>query len=210
MSAWPQCWASSRRTCRYTHRSVRGPPRWPVTIASRGNPSTIDRAVAHASRWVVITDSIVSSSASWNDSSGLCTRPSSPRGRPPTHSSNHTRCIHVTCFSSPSKVVADGTTGVYRIPDANESARNYYLIVEAIGPDGRPLTLPITSEENGRTSDVSSWGVRVPQETFDTVARDKRDNGIIENRIMGEKLRGELDPRYRMSVFRGAITSWDE
>ena len=108
------------------------------------------------------------------------------------------------------RIVSDGTTGVYRIPDANENARNYYLIVEAIGPDGSSLTVPITSEENSRTSDVTSWGVRVPQETFEAVARDKRDNGIIENRIMGEKLRGELDARYRMSVLGGAITSWDE
>ena len=108
------------------------------------------------------------------------------------------------------RIVADGTTGVYRIPDANENARNYYLIVEAIGPDGRGLTVPITSEENSRTSDVTSWGVRVSQETFEAVARDKRDNGIIENRILGEKLRGELDPRYRMNALGGAITSWDE
>ncbi len=36
MSACPQWWASSRRTCRYTQRSVRGPARWPVTTASNG------------------------------------------------------------------------------------------------------------------------------------------------------------------------------
>jgi hypothetical protein len=38
------------------------------------------------------------------------TRPSSWRDVPPTHSSNHTRCIHVTCLSSPSNVVEDGTS----------------------------------------------------------------------------------------------------
>jgi hypothetical protein len=108
------------------------------------------------------------------------------------------------------RIVADGTTGVYRIPDANESARNYYIIVEAIGPSGRSLTMPVTNEEDGRAYSVNAWGLRVPQATYDAVARDKRDNGIIENRTLGQKLRGELEPRYNMSVLGGAITSWDE
>ncbi|HTO80183.1 MAG TPA: DUF6384 family protein, partial [Methylocystis sp.] len=33
----------------------------------------------------------------------------------------------------------DEDSGVFRIPSANEGARNYYLIVEAIGADGRAL-----------------------------------------------------------------------
>lgn len=108
------------------------------------------------------------------------------------------------------RIVADGTTGFFRIPNVNESARNHYIVVEAIAPDGRPLTMPVTNEEDGRSYNVSAWGVRVPQATFDAVARDKRDNGIIENRILGSKLRGELDPRYSMSVLGGAVTSWDD
>ncbi len=101
-------------------------------------------------------------------------------------------------------------SGVWRIPDANENARNYYLIVEAVAPDGQTLTMPIKSEEDGRTYNVSAWGVRVPEATFDAVRRDKQDNGIIENRTLGQKPRGELDPRYRMTVLGGTITSWDD
>ncbi len=108
------------------------------------------------------------------------------------------------------RIVADGTTGFFRIPNVNESARNHYIVVEAIAPDGSSLTMPVTNEEDGRSYNVNAWGVRVPQATFDAVARDKRDNGIIENRILGSKLRGELDPRYSMSVLGGAVTSWDD
>jgi hypothetical protein len=108
------------------------------------------------------------------------------------------------------RIVSDNTTGFYRIPNVNESARNYYIVVEAIGPDGRALTVPVTNEEDSRSYNVAAWGIRVPQTTFEAVARDKRDNGIIENRILGDKQRGELDPRYRMSVLGGAVTSWDE
>ncbi|MBP6014695.1 MAG: hypothetical protein KBA31_20885 [Alphaproteobacteria bacterium] len=108
------------------------------------------------------------------------------------------------------RIVAEGTTGFFRIPNVNESARNYYIVVEAIDPAGRALTLPVTNEEDSRTYNVTAWGVRVPQDVFEAVARDKRDNGIIENRILGDKQRGELDPRYRMSVLGGAVTSWEE
>lgn len=108
------------------------------------------------------------------------------------------------------RIVADGTTGFFRIPNVNESARNYYIVVEPIGADGRTLTLPVTNEEDGRTYNVTAWGQRVPQTTFDAVANDKRDNGIIENRTMGQKQRGELDPRYTMSVLPGAVTAWDD
>ncbi len=101
-------------------------------------------------------------------------------------------------------------SGVWRYPEGNDRGRNYYLIVEAVGPEGRPLTMPIRSEEDDRIYNVSAWGIRVPESTFNDVARDKQDNGIVENRLLGEKARGELDPRYRMSVLGGAITSWEE
>src|SRR5690606_24085571 len=39
-------------------------------------------------------------------------------------------------------------SGVWRHPQGNPNVRNYYIIVEAIGPDGRPVELPITSEED--------------------------------------------------------------
>jgi hypothetical protein len=86
---------------------------------------------------------------------------------------------------------------------------NYYIIVEAIDPDGRTLTLPITNEENGKVENASIWGVRVPEDVFDGVRADKTDDGIVQNRRMGRKLRGELEPRYEMRVLGGAITSWD-
>lgn len=100
------------------------------------------------------------------------------------------------------------TTGFWR--EGDSGTHNNYVVVEAITEGGERLTLPVTSEENGRTSDVSVWGVRVPQATFDAIGHDKRDNDIVENNILGEKLRGELALRYRMSVSGGAITSWDE
>jgi len=99
-------------------------------------------------------------------------------------------------------------SGVWRVPDINTRARNYYLIVEAVDPTGRTLSVPVTSEETGRTERVDKWGVRVDRQTFDAVARDKQDNGIIERDRLGHKGRGQLAPEYEMNVSGGAITRW--
>lgn len=99
-------------------------------------------------------------------------------------------------------------SGVWRVPESNEAAQNYYLIVEAVTPDGERLTLPIENEEDGRTYRVSRWGLRVDEETFQRVARDKRDDGIIQQAVVGRKRRGELDPEYDVPTTGAAITDW--
>jgi len=102
----------------------------------------------------------------------------------------------------------DEDSGVFRVPSVNEGTRNYYLIVEAIGADGRAMAMDILSEEDGRSYKMKSWGVRVSEAVFEGVKRDKMDDGIVENRLVGHKLRGELQVRYTMPVMGGTITSW--
>jgi hypothetical protein len=99
-------------------------------------------------------------------------------------------------------------TGVWRRPPRNPNGRNYYLIVEAIAPDGRKLSLPIRNEETGQTETVSIWGMRVPQEMFERIARDKRDDGIVQLNRFGVKRRGALNAEYLMPFEGGMITKW--
>jgi hypothetical protein len=99
-------------------------------------------------------------------------------------------------------------SGVWRVPDTNPNAQNFYLIVEAIAADGERLSLPITNEESGRTTTVRRWGQRVDETTFQAVAADKSDDGIIQNSRLGEKRRGVLDPEFRNGVLASAITEW--
>ena len=81
-------------------------------------------------------------------------------------------------------------SGVWRKPAVNATARNDYLIVEAIAPDGRVLPRAIRNEETGVTSSVEKWGVRVSSEVFQRVLADKRDDGIIEKNLVGRKKKG--------------------
>lgn len=99
-------------------------------------------------------------------------------------------------------------SGVWRVPDANPNAQNFYLIVEAIDADGNRLVVPIVNEETGRVSRVNVWGQRVDETTFRSIADDKQDDGIIQNAVIGEKRRGELDAEFIAGVRPGAITRW--
>lgn len=99
-------------------------------------------------------------------------------------------------------------SGIWRIPDANSGARNYYLIIEAIDARGKIMSLPIISEESGKTRIVSKWGVRVEQATYQRIGADKKDDGIIQNRAVGQKQRGKIAPEYSISTNGAAITDW--
>lgn len=102
----------------------------------------------------------------------------------------------------------DQMSGVWRIPDVNEQARNYYLIVEAVDPRGTILKRPVRNEETGRTREVQAWGLRVNEQTFEAVASDKRDDGIIQDYIIGSKATGKLEPSYRVPTTGATITEW--
>lgn len=99
-------------------------------------------------------------------------------------------------------------SGVWRVPDLNEKASNYYLIVEALDPSGNRVRVPVENEETGRVEMVSTWGLRVDKAIFDQVAADKRDDGIIQNDVFGTKARGALEPDYRLPTTGAAITQW--
>ncbi|MDR3213938.1 MAG: DUF6384 family protein [Azoarcus sp.] len=100
------------------------------------------------------------------------------------------------------------SSAVYRIPDDNPMAKNYYLIVEAIDDHGSVLSQSVLNEETGRAETVHEWGKRVPFETYEAVRLDKTSDGIIDDNILGEKPAGYLSIKYNMSVMNGAITKW--
>ena len=99
-------------------------------------------------------------------------------------------------------------SGVWRVPRLNPAGRNYYVLVEAVDSQGRPVTLDVTSEEDNQTARVSTFGIRVDQRTFDRVRADKQDDGIIQNNRFGEKQAGYLEPSYNFSTPGDTILQW--
>ena len=100
------------------------------------------------------------------------------------------------------------SSGVWRVPQDNPNSRNYYIIVEAVTADNKRLSLPVTSEEDGKTHSVEQWGLRVKPAVFEQVKRDKMDDGIINRNVFGVKKRGYLAPQYIIPTTGGAITQW--
>ena len=99
-------------------------------------------------------------------------------------------------------------SGVWRIPQANPQARNFYLIVEALDRDGRPVEVPITSEEDGSMARTTKWGLHVPPAEFERVRQEKQRSGLIAYPVVGQKRPGELEPRWSIPVTGGAIVKW--
>jgi hypothetical protein len=99
-------------------------------------------------------------------------------------------------------------SGVWRYPANSRTARNYYLIVEAVTASGQRLKLPITSEEDGKVKTMSEWGLRVDQRTYEQVRQDKEADGIVNRKNVGAKKRGFLTPEYSVATTGAAITEW--
>lgn len=99
-------------------------------------------------------------------------------------------------------------SAVWRVPAANPRARNYYLIVEAVDRTGRPVDVQITSEEDGRTTVVNRWALRVPEAEFERVRRDKLADGIIDQPEIGRKRAGTLNTEWTVDTTGRAILSW--
>lgn len=113
------------------------------------------------------------------------------------------RAYVLTIVSRPGEL-----SGVWRIPDANPDAQNFYLIVEAIAEDGSVLPLPIRSEEDQSLRTVSRFGERVSESVFARVRADKSDDGIIQNARVAIKRRGFREPEFTIPVLGGRITDW--
>lgn len=99
-------------------------------------------------------------------------------------------------------------SGVWRIPDANTRARNYYVIVEPINDSGKVISISVRNEENGKRENVKKLGIRVNRSVFEQVQADKSDDGIIQANLVGRKLRGHIQPDYVVPVLGGLITEW--
>jgi hypothetical protein len=98
-------------------------------------------------------------------------------------------------------------TGFYR-ENPKFQGRAYFVTVNALDRSGKPVKLPIRNDETNQMETVSHFAVRVPQETFEAVRRDKSRNGIVQNAELAEKRRGYIEPNYSMPVLPGRITRW--
>jgi hypothetical protein len=91
----------------------------------------------------------------------------------------------------------------------------YYLIVEARRSDGKVLSRRIHNSETGQDDEVSVWAERVPKEVYDRLAKDKREDGILNETTFATKRVGFASEEIQMNgsdgqplTRTGQITKW--
>jgi hypothetical protein len=66
----------------------------------------------------------------------------------------------------------------------------YYVIVEAKKPDGTLVKRRVHSSETSKDDDVTSWAERVPEEVYNRLGKDKKEDGILNETTFAVKRRG--------------------
>ena len=98
-------------------------------------------------------------------------------------------------------------SGVERTYDTS-GGKSWYLVVEAVDADNRVMPLTVTNSETGKTQQVNVFAVRVPQQVYEQVKKDKQTDGLIDNAVVATKPSDTLSFNYRISVLPGMITQW--
>jgi Family of unknown function (DUF6384) len=98
--------------------------------------------------------------------------------------------------------------GFWRFPRENSAAANYYVIVQAIDPQGNALSFPVLNEEDGRLETVSRWGLRVPEALYRAVEADYNDDGVLQRSLIGQKDFGYLEIYFPTRPLGGTLTRW--
>lgn len=100
-------------------------------------------------------------------------------------------------------------SGVRRTYEGNRNGHSYYLVAEAILPDGEAADVTITSTETQATKTVNRFAVKVDETVYESVKQDKLSDGIIENVHLGSKSKGQLSFLFdRSGVTNKFITEW--
>lgn len=86
--------------------------------------------------------------------------------------------------------------------------RVYYLVVEAVAPDGGILERRVVPED-GSPRLARRWGIEVSRDVFVSVDQDLRDNGRIDDDQLGVKPKGTPDVQFRKPVLGNVITDLD-
>ncbi|MFK7739063.1 MAG: DUF6384 family protein [Planctomycetota bacterium] len=96
----------------------------------------------------------------------------------------------------------------------NGRLSGYYVLVEALGPDGRALQRSIKNIETGATERVRKWGELVPETVWQRLVADKRADGVMNETLFARKSLGEFDEVVvikngsRPLKRGGSITAW--
>jgi hypothetical protein len=90
-----------------------------------------------------------------------------------------------------------------------------YVVVQARRADGTVLTRRVHNLESNRDEDVTVWAEQIPEEVYNRLARDKTEDGVLNETAFAVKRRGRAEEEVVMPgangrplTRRGQITHW--
>lgn len=99
-------------------------------------------------------------------------------------------------------------SGVWRMKNGDTRTKQFYLVVEAIKPDGSAQVRKVRNVETDRVESVSVWAINVLETVYNTYAMEKKATGLIKARAIGSKKAGSLEVDWGVQTTGAAITSW--
>lgn len=99
-------------------------------------------------------------------------------------------------------------SGVLRTNPAYPDANIYYLVVDALDPSGSRFPIQVTDVETGSKTNKSRFAIRVSPEKFAAVKDDKKSDGMIDDRFMGEKPANTINITWATETPGTMITKW--
>lgn len=108
-------------------------------------------------------------------------------------------------------IVQGPLSGIERHAPGTGDLSGSYLIVQAVDSSGNVVPMQIRNAESGKMERVTEWAEQVPQEVFERVMADKQEDGVVDNRELAVKRRGEQDLEVTLPgvLQRGRqITKW--
>ena len=93
---------------------------------------------------------------------------------------------------------------------AKSGGKSWYLVVEATDPSGKVVPVMVKNVETGEKRLTQLFAVRVTQQEYESTKADKRDDGHVDNRFVGEKPVNSLSIRYASRIVSNPdmITEW--
>lgn len=101
-------------------------------------------------------------------------------------------------------------SGVERNYNAS-NGKSWFLIVEATDSAGQVVAVPVKSAETGKESNAKLFGIRVSREEYERVKADKKQDGHVDDRLVGRKAGNTLSIQFNNRVASAnpdTITEW--
>ncbi len=91
---------------------------------------------------------------------------------------------------------------------AGRQVSGYYIIADVVSPSGTPALALVTDVEHNAVHDAGRVGVRTSDSQYEALKRDKQDDGLISERVIGTKPANSLQWQLADAYASDFIVEW--